>query len=107
MMLLHYRKHEIRVLKGLQRLTQMIPRGRLWRQKAIKERTRGLRRCAAPWMALLKPYRDVLVGVLRKSLSTSALIQLQLQAPAGGGALDGVDIFGGYDVQGRDVKLST
>ena len=56
-------------------------------------------------MALLKPYRDVLAGVLRKSLSTSALIQLQLQAPAGGGALDGVDVFGGYDVQRCAFKL--
>jgi|GEM_PF-2564644 len=57
MMLLHYRKHEIRVLKGLQRLTQMIPMGRLWRQKAIKERTRGLRsvdshgRIGISWMS--------------------------------------------------------
>ena len=26
-----------------------------------------LRRCAAPWMALPKPYRDVFTGVLRSS----------------------------------------
>ncbi|MBF38354.1 MAG: hypothetical protein CMF20_11110 [Idiomarinaceae bacterium] len=63
MMLLHYRKHEIRVLKGLQRHTQMSPRGRLWRQKAIKERTRGLRsveghgRIGISWMSAPGSYK--------------------------------------------------
>jgi hypothetical protein len=55
---------------------------KMWDSECAKGLAVGLWRCAAPWMALLKPYKDVFTGVLQSptdNLSTRVFLGIPIQ----------------------------